>query len=93
MVERGIEALTARDRADLGSLEADIWRREREVRASRRAGRTLASLQGVVVAISMIFSGVAGAVLATERPPAHAVSLFNPGADFAPSSLLFGRRQ
>lgn len=92
MVEKDIEALTARDRMDLGSLEADIWRREREVQASRRAGRTLASLQAVVVAVSAISSGAAGVVLATDRALAQPVSLFNPGADLAPSSLLFGKR-
>lgn len=92
MVEKGIEALTARDRADLGSLEADIWEREREVRASQKAGRTLASLQALVVAVSVISSGAAGVALATDRAQAQPASLFNPGADLAPSSLLFGRR-
>lgn len=92
MVEKGIEALTARDQADLGSLEADIWRREREVRASRKAGRTLAGIQAAIVALSVISSGAAGVALATDRVRAQPVSLFNPGADLAPSSLLFGRR-
>lgn len=92
MVEKGIEALSARDHPNLGSLEADIWQREREVRASQRAGRTLASLQAVVVALSVISSGAAGVALATDRAQAQPVSLFNPGADLAPSSLLFGRR-
>lgn len=92
MVEKDIEALAARDRTDLGSLEADMWRREGEVRASRKAGRTLVTLQAVVAAVSVVSSGAAGIALATDRAQAQPVSLFNPGANLAPSSLLFGRR-
>ncbi len=92
MIQREIEALEARERVDLDALEADVWRRESQVRASQRAGRTLASMQAVVVALSVVSSAAAGVTIATNRAAAEPVSLFNPGADLAPSSLLFGKR-
>jgi hypothetical protein len=92
MIEQEIAALAARDCADLGGLEADVWRSESQIRTSQRSARTLASLQAVVVAVSIISSAAAGATMATVQAEARPVSLFNPGADLAPSSLLFGKR-
>lgn len=93
MIEQGIKALVSRDSRDLRSLEEDFWRRECEVRASQRASRTLASLQAAVVALSVISSGAAGMVLASNRTEEQSASLFNPGTEMAPSSLLFGKHQ
>lgn len=92
MIEQEIAALVARDRADLSGLETDIWRRETQIRTSQKAGRTLASLQAAVIAMSVISSAAAGMTMATIRAEARPVSLFNPGADLAPSSLLFEKR-
>lgn len=92
MIEKEIAALAARDRADLHGLEADIWRREGRIRASQNAGRMLVSLQAAVLAMSVISSAAAGMTMATARAEARPVSLFNPGADLAPSSLLFEER-
>jgi hypothetical protein len=92
MLEHEISALVSRDRTDLSGLEADIWRRESQIRVSQKAGRTLISLQAAVMALSVICSTSVGMVMATHRAQASPVSLFNPGAGLAPSSLLFGRR-
>ncbi|MDR5728488.1 MAG: hypothetical protein RB191_13755 [Terriglobia bacterium] len=93
MIEQEIAALVTRDCADLRGLEADMWRRESKKRTSQRAVRTLASLQAAVVAVSVISSAAAGVAEATTvRVQAQPASLFNPGADLAPSSLLFGKR-
>lgn len=92
MIEREIAALVARDCADLRELEADMWRCESQILASRKAGRTLASLQAAIVAVSIISSAAMGVTMATVRAEARPVSLFNPGDDLAPSSLLFGKR-
>lgn len=90
MIEREIEALSARDRVELETLERDVWQRAGELASSRKMGRTLVSLQALVVALSVVSSAVAGITMASER--ARASGVLNPGANLAPSALLFGKR-
>jgi hypothetical protein len=91
MIEREIQDLVRRDGAiNLQKLEADIWAREAEIQASRRARRTLASLQAVVVALAVVTSAALGTAMVRSAPVTRQVSLLNPGASLAPSTLLFG---
>jgi hypothetical protein len=91
MIESEIQDLARRDGAiDLQGLEADIWAREAEIRASRRAGRTLASLQAAVVALAVVTSAALGTAMVRNTPVARQANLLNPGASLAPSALLFG---
>lgn len=93
MLEQEIATLVARDHADLSTLEADVWRREAKLRAARRANRTLVSLQALVVVLSTVSSAAIGMTAATGQVQAHQGSFFNPGAELAPSSLLFGNHR
>lgn len=92
MLDQDFEKLTARDRRELPTLEADVWRREGELSAARKQGRRLASLQALVVVVAIVSSATAGVTLASERAEARSISPFNAGMALAPSSLLFGNR-
>lgn len=91
MIDDDIAKLVERERtADLGRLEADIWRREAAFQARRRATRRVAAWQGAVMLAAVI--GSAGAGFAMSLPaaePRHA-ALMMPGERLAPSALLFG---
>ena len=90
MIDDDIRALAARDNGrDLGSLEADMWRRERSLRIRRSATRRVAAWQGVVMAIAIAGSASAGFAL-TRQPDPREARLGIPGEQLAPSTLLFG---
>ena len=91
MIDDDIARLVERERtADLGRLEADIWRREAAFETRRRATRRMAAWQGAVLLVAAV--GSAGAGFAASLPAAelrHA-ALMMPGERLAPSSLLLG---
>ena len=91
MIDNDIARLVERERmADLGRLEADIWRREAAFETRRRTTRRMAAWQGAVLLVAVVGSasaGVAASLPAAE--PRHA-ALMMPGERLAPSSLLFG---
>lgn len=90
MIDDDIRALAARDEGtDLGSLEADIWRRDSGLRLRQRAARRVAALQGVVMALAIAGSASAGFALTRQADP-HQARLGIPGEQLAPSTLLFG---
>lgn len=88
MLERDIYALNARERVNLDGLEADIWHRERHLLALRAATRLLASWQGLVLALAVIASALAGVAAARYMAPPSA---FMAEENMAPSTLLLGR--
>ena len=89
MIEKDLEKLIARDcHMDLAGLEQDIWRQL----ALRRTSYTLASWQGVVLALGIFGSAAIGAALAARLPPGE-TRLFASGQEMAPSALLFGKNQ
>ena len=91
MIDDDIATLVERERmADLGRLEADIWRCESALQGRRRATRRIAAWQGAVMLAAVI--GSAGAGFASSAHPAEGrhASVLMPGEQLAPSSLLFG---
>ncbi|MBS0521721.1 MAG: hypothetical protein JSR90_23715 [Proteobacteria bacterium] len=89
MIDDDIRKLVERDRgADLGALEADIWRREGLLRTRRRTTRRVAAWQGAVMAVAIAGSASAGFAIARQADP-HQAQLLVPGEQFAPSTLLF----
>jgi hypothetical protein len=87
MFERELAALNSRETISLNRLEADIWRRERQIAARRSARRFLASGQGAVLIAAVILSGLAGAAVAGRY---HAPHHFMVEETLAPSNLLLG---
>lgn len=91
MIDDDIAKLVVREpAADLGRLEADIWRREAAFQARHLATRRMAAWQGAVMLAAVV--GSAGAGFASSLSPAeprHA-ALMMPGERLAPSSLLLG---
>lgn len=87
MLENDISALGERDSVNLDGLEADIWRRERQLSAFRAAGRFIASGQGFVLLLAVTLSAATGisAASTAAKPMAPLV-----GNSLAPSTLLFG---
>lgn len=92
MLEKEIQDLIQRDSlVNLSDLEADIWRREAEISGSQKASRTLAAFQAVVVIFAIFTSATFGSSMARTFFLSHD-SILNPGANLAPSVLLFGGR-
>ncbi|SJZ31776.1 hypothetical protein SAMN02745126_00253 [Enhydrobacter aerosaccus] len=90
MIDDDIRKLVERDhRADLGALEADVWRREGLLRTRRNTTRRIAVWQGVMMAVAVAGSASAGFAVARQADP-HQARLLVPGEQFAPSTLLFG---
>lgn len=85
MLESEISALNERDAVNLDGLEADIWRRERQITALRAAGRFTASGQGFILLLAVMLSAATGmsAASKTVKPMAPLV-----GNNLAPSTLL-----
>lgn len=91
MIDDDIAALVERERtADLGRLEADIWRREATRQARRRATRRIVAWQGAVMLAAVIGSAGAGFVWSAHPVEGRHASVMMPGEQLAPSSLLFG---
>ena len=91
MVEDDIAALVEREgTADLGRLEADIWRREAALQARRRATRRMAAWQGAVMLAAVIGSAGVGFAYSSRPEETRHASVLMPGERLAPSSLLFG---
>ncbi len=89
MIDDDIRKLVERDRrADLGGLEADVWRREGTLRARQRTTRRVAAWQGLVMAVAIVGSATAGFAV-TRQADMRQVHLV-PGEELAPSNLLFG---
>jgi hypothetical protein len=87
MLENDISRLNARERVNLDGLEADIWRRERHVRARQAASRMLASWQGFVLVLAVVGSAAMGAAVTV---PLAQPSSFVAEEGLAPSNLLLG---
>jgi hypothetical protein len=89
MLENDISRLNARERVDLDGLEADIWCRERHVRALQATSRMLASWQGLVLVLAVVASAAMGAVVTVHLATP---SSFVAEEGLAPSNLLLGSR-
>jgi len=89
MLESDISRLNARERVNLDGLEADIWRRERHIRALQAASRMLASWQGFVLVLAVVASASIGAAVTVHLTPP---SRFVVEEGLAPSNLLLGSR-
>ena len=87
MLERDIYALNARERINLDGLEADIWHRERHLRALQAASRLLASWQGLILALAVVASAAAGVLAARYMMPSSGLVAEE---SMAPSTLLLG---
>ncbi|MBS0219487.1 MAG: hypothetical protein JSR91_01975 [Proteobacteria bacterium] len=91
MIDDDIAKLVERERtADLGRLEADIWRREAAFQARRHAMRRMAAWQGMVMLAAMIGSAGAGFAMSLPAADPRPAALMMPGERLAPSALLFG---
>ena len=89
MLDKDISRLNARERVNLGGLETDIWRRERQVRTLKAASRKLASWQGLVLVLAVMGSAATGAAVTLHLAPP---SSFVAEEGLAPSNLLLGSR-
>lgn len=87
MLERDIYALIVRERINLDGLEADIWHRERHLRALQAASRLLTSWQGLVLALAVVASAAAGLLAAKSMVPTSGLVAEE---SMAPSTLLLG---
>lgn len=87
MLENDISALNERDSVNLDELEADIWRRQRQLSALRTAGRFTVSGQGLILLLAVTLSAATGisAASKTAKPMASLM-----GNSLAPSTLLLG---
>jgi hypothetical protein len=91
MIDEDIQKLVARDRSvELPALEADVWRREASLAANRRASRKLAAWQGVLMAVAVTGSAIAGFATTVQSTDAQPTSQLMPGWNLAPSALLLG---
>lgn len=90
MIEHDLQKLALRDQSQLPNLEADIWRRESELVASRKSGRRIASWQAGVLAVAVISAASFGAIEASAFR-VSGTSLTQ--SDLAPASLILGSRE
>ena len=92
MIDNDISSLAEQptDRS-LDHLEADIWAGVAAQTVARQTGRIIASCQAGVMIVALVGAAAAGATTATlDRTPGTIIT--SAGADFAPSTLLLGKR-
>ncbi|MDE2184903.1 MAG: hypothetical protein KGJ78_17965 [Alphaproteobacteria bacterium] len=93
MIDTDISSLAEQpaDRS-LDHLEADIWAGIAAQTVARRTGRIVASCQAGVMIVALVGAAAAGASTATFDHTSSSTIITSAGADFAPSTLLLGKR-
>ena len=87
MIDDDLQNLALRDAHSLSSLQADIWKREGDMLASKESAQRMAGWQAGILAVAVVSAASLG-VLEASSVNASGTSLTH--SDLAPASLLIG---